>query len=71
MTPRIYRLRDVIRVTGFARSTLYLKISQGKFPAPFKSADGPRGNLWAADDVDQHVLNIIRAGKSTQASPAA
>lgn len=35
---RIYRLKDVVQMTGLARSTLYRYIARGSFPKPVKLA---------------------------------
>jgi predicted DNA-binding transcriptional regulator AlpA len=32
--PAFYRLRDVMRITALSRSTVYRRISEGRFPAP-------------------------------------
>jgi len=32
--PRILRMKQLVDRTGLARSTVYLKISQGEFPKP-------------------------------------
>jgi prophage regulatory protein len=33
---RIYRLKDVLQLTGLGRSTLYRYVKQGSFPKPIK-----------------------------------
>jgi prophage regulatory protein len=38
-----------VEITGVPTSTLYLKISQGAFPAPVKI--GPRAVAWRASDI--------------------
>jgi len=38
------RLPDVIRHTGMSRSTIYRRISDGAFPAPYSL--GPRASGW-------------------------
>lgn len=35
--PAFYRLRDVTRVSAFSRSTVYRRISEGRFPTPVQS----------------------------------
>jgi prophage regulatory protein len=32
--PAFYRLRDVMRITALSRSTIYRRISEGRFPPP-------------------------------------
>lgn len=45
----LLRLPRVVEITGVPTSTLYLKISQGAFPAPVKI--GPRAVAWRASDI--------------------
>jgi prophage regulatory protein len=47
----ILRLPDVMRVTGWSRSTVYDKIKAGKFPRPFKPDPEGRVAGWFADEV--------------------
>lgn len=46
----LLRIRDVSRLVGLARSTIYLKVGQGLFPRPVKLAGG-RCNAWRSQDV--------------------
>lgn len=55
---RFLRLPEVLARTGWSRSTLYRRISEGKFPAPSK--DGPRISSWpdvAVRDWQRTVVN--------------
>jgi prophage regulatory protein len=57
----ILRRKPVQAETGYSRSTLYLRISQGLFPKPVKL--GPRAAGWPAMEVA--AVNAARiAGKS-------
>lgn len=57
----ILRLPDVLRQSGAARSTLYLRIAQGVWTKPIKL--GPRAVGWPASEVS--TINAARiAGKS-------
>ena len=47
----ILRLPDVMRVTGWSRSTVYDKIKAGKFPRPFKPDPEGRVAGWFADEI--------------------
>ena len=42
--PAFYRLRDVIRMTALSRSTIYRRISEGRFPPPVHLAG--RASAW-------------------------
>jgi prophage regulatory protein len=48
---KILRLPDVMRVTGWSRSTVYDKIKAGKFPKPFKPDPDGRVAGWFEDEV--------------------
>ena len=61
MAPRFYRLKHVVERTGLARSTVYLRVAQGKFPKPFPLEEGSRSVVWLADEVDQWLLDRVRA----------
>ncbi len=61
MTTTILRLPAVKSETGLARSTIYLRISQGLWPKPVSL--GARAVGWPAGEID--ALNAARiAGKS-------
>lgn len=44
------RVREVMRITGLARSTVYKLIHDGKFPRPVKL--GARAVAWRSDVVN-------------------
>ena len=61
MTHTILRLPSVKSATGYSRSTIYLRISQGLWPKPVSL--GARAVGWPADEVA--AVNAARiAGKS-------
>ena len=61
--PAILRRRSVESLSGYPRSTLYLRISQGLWTRPVKL--GPRAVGWPADEVS--ALNAARiAGQSDE-----
>lgn len=72
MTPRIYRLPEVKSRTGLARSTIYLRIEQGRFPRPV-ALGSPHVVGWVADEIDEWIHAQIRAarGESKELSPTA
>lgn len=62
-TVTILRRRQVEEITGFSRSTLYLRIQQGTFSKPVKI--GPRASGWPSIEVT--ALNAARiAGKTDE-----
>ncbi len=59
--PRILRLPEVRISTGYSRSTIYLRISQGLWPRPVSL--GPRSVGWPASEIA--AVNLARiAGQS-------
>ncbi len=59
MTHRILRLPQVLSLTGLSRSTIYLQISEDRFPRPIPL--GPRAVGWLESEInnwlDQHIEN--------------
>lgn len=53
----LHRLPAVMARTGIAKSTLYLMISQGRFPEPVKLS--ARSVAWPSDQIDQWINNRI------------
>lgn len=63
MSTSILRLGAVKAATGLSRSTIYLRISDGVFPAPVNL--GGRAVGWPADEVA--AINAARiAGRTDQ-----
>ena len=61
--PALLRLPDVIRKTGYKRSTLYAMIDAKRFPSPIPL--GPRAVAWASNEVDcwihERIANARKA----------
>jgi prophage regulatory protein len=49
MIKKIYRLPDVMNMTGLSRSSIYLRISTNEFPKPVKL--GRRAVGWPEDTI--------------------
>ena len=63
MDIQILRLPQVIKATGLARSTVYLRIDQGLLTRPISL--GGKSVGWPASEVSQ--INLARiAGKSNE-----
>lgn len=64
MATAILRLPDVKSRTGLSRSTIYLRISEGKFPAPISL--GSRAVGWVessiSDWIDQRIKESRQRG---------
>ena len=54
---RILRVPEVISRTGLSRSTIYLRIQEGTFPAQVKL--GARSVGWSSVDVDRWIETML------------
>jgi prophage regulatory protein len=59
---RILRLADVISRTGLSRSTIYLNMSNGEFPAPISL--GARSVGWLDSEIDDWIAERIIASRN-------
>ena len=50
---KLLRIADVSNKTTLAKSTIWLKISQGKFPKATKLS--PAINVWRESDIDTWI----------------
>jgi len=60
MNGRIIRMRDLIEKVGYAESTIYALIKDGKFPAPFKLTPGGRANGWFEHTIEEYLQTCER-----------
>jgi len=60
MQERLITYKEVTEISGLARSTIYEKVQGGKFPAPVKLGDGPKG-LSGLTDQKSFYVDISRA----------
>jgi prophage regulatory protein len=51
--PAFYRLRDVMRISALSWSTIYRRISEGRFPAPIHL--GGRASAWPSADLQTWI----------------
>lgn len=58
MSYAILRLPEVKNRTGLPRSTIYLRMAQGKFPHPVSL--GGRTVGWLEDEIDRWLFNRIK-----------
>ena len=61
MTYAILRLPAVKAVTGLSRSTIYLRISEGRFPKPVSLGDRAVG--WIEAEVQEWLQKQIAASR--------
>jgi prophage regulatory protein len=60
--PLFFRLSDVTKRLGLARSTLYAMIHRGAFPAPVKLTD--KAIAWPCDQIDAWAAERIAASQN-------
>ena len=63
-TNRILKLPEVIRVSGLARSTIYLRMKEKTFPTPIKL--GERSVGWIEEEIQNWINQQIEASRSSQ-----
>ena len=59
MVQKIYRLPDVMTLTGLSRSSIYLRISEQQFPKPIKL--GRRAVGWPEDTIIAWQAKMMEA----------
>ena len=59
--------RQVLEATKWSNSTLWLKIKEGKFPAPVKLDPDARRVVWLDEDVTAWQDRGIEASRSVTA----
>jgi len=64
VSPRILRLPAVRRRTGLSRSSIYLRMSQGRFPKPISL--GERAVGWVESEVNDWLNRMIETSRQTQ-----
>ena len=57
----ILRLPQVMKRTGLSRSTIYLRISEGRFPQPISL--GPRTVGWIEEEIDSWIEERVKASR--------
>jgi prophage regulatory protein len=60
--PKFLRLAEVRNRVPYSRSTIYLKISRGEFPAPIDL--GARAVAWLESDIDEWIASRIEKGRA-------
>jgi prophage regulatory protein len=72
MSRRILRLPNVLDRTGLSRSTVYQRVSEGRFPRPVSLGDRAVG--WVESDIEEWInwqienSRSIRSGEATPSS---
>ena len=55
---KLLRIADASERTTLAKSTIWLKISQGLFPKPIKLSPGI--NVWRESDIDAWIESHVK-----------
>lgn len=55
------RLPAVMERTGLSRSTIYLRVNKGTFPAPLKI--GIRAIAWLQAEIDEWLAATVKAAR--------
>ena len=63
---RFLRLPEVIARTGLSRSTIYVRIEQGRFPRPVSL--GGRAVGWIEEEVDDWMGERIKVSRGGDAN---
>ena len=61
---KILRLPEVKNLTGYSRSAIYLKISQGIFPTPISL--GQRAVGWLESEISEWIENRIKQSRNAE-----
>lgn len=70
MIEKLYSTKEAARIpavkqrTGLSRSTIYLRIAQGTFPAPVSL--GARAVGWVESEVDERLARRIAESRRLQ-----
>ena len=63
---KILRLPEVRSQTGLSRSTIYLRMAEGRFPKPISL--GIRSVGWIEQEVNDWVIQQVKASRGVAAS---
>jgi len=62
MNSQLIRIAEVSKKTTLAKSTIWLKIAQGKFPAPAKLS--PAISVWKESEIDVWINQFFDSSNS-------
>ena len=52
---RVIRMKELVSKVGYARSTIYALIKEGRFPKPFKLVPNGRANGWLEETINEWI----------------
>ena len=67
MSTRLLRLPDVMDRTGLPKSTIYMRMSQGRFPKSIVL--GFRTVAWLEADIEAWIEECVRLSRAAMKSP--
>lgn len=56
---KLYRLPEVLKITGMCKATIYSRIKTGDFPAPVVIFKGGRAVGWRSDALTAWLVEHI------------
>lgn len=62
MSITLLTMKQVVAKTGLSKSTIYERISEGKFPTGITI--GERGKRWVDSEVDAYLAELITASRA-------
>ena len=57
---RVLRMNQLTEKVGYARSTIYLLVKEGRFPAPFRLTPNGRAIGWFEETIDNWQQEMLR-----------
>ena len=51
--PKFYRVSQLVEMSNVSKSSIYLWVSQGKFPKSFKIGGGT--SIWSDQDISEWI----------------
>ncbi|WP_233997101.1 helix-turn-helix transcriptional regulator [Porphyrobacter sp. HT-58-2] len=60
MPSRLLRLPEVVARVGLRRSTIYKRMSDGRFPKC--RSLGAKCSVWVEAEIDAWIENVVRSG---------
>jgi prophage regulatory protein len=67
MVRKVLRLPAVLDATGWAKPTLYAKITAGRFPKGIKLDPDARAVVWFADEIEAFQQAAVAAAMEARA----
>lgn len=58
------KCRDVERITGKSRTSIYAGAAKGQFPKPIKLGRGAFASAWLRSEIEAWMEATIRANRS-------